>query len=45
MSEYFVCLQLTAANDKLEQELAMLRTLNDAPSATGNSAEMEREVC
>jgi hypothetical protein len=45
MSENFLCLQLTATNDKLQHELAVLRTLNDAANATGNSAELEREVC
>jgi acetolactate synthase small subunit len=45
MSENFLCLQLTATNDKLQHELAVLRALNDAANATGNSAELEREVC
>lgn len=34
---------LTATNEKLEHELAVLRALNDAANATGNSAELERE--
>jgi hypothetical protein len=38
-------LQLTAANEKLEQELTVLKTLNDTASATENSAEVEKEVC
>jgi hypothetical protein len=40
-----VCLQLIAANEKLEQELALLRRRDDAACVTGNSVKMENEVC
>jgi hypothetical protein len=40
-----VCLQLIAANEKLEQELVVLRKLHDESCDTGNSEKVETEVC
>jgi hypothetical protein len=40
-----ICSQLIAANEKLEQELAALKRLDGAASASGNLVEMVKEVC
>jgi hypothetical protein len=41
----FYLLQLIAENEKLQQELAQLRTVDDAASTTRNFVEKEKEVC
>jgi hypothetical protein len=41
----FVSLQVIAENEKLQQELAVLRTVEDAVSTTGNFVEKEKKVC
>jgi hypothetical protein len=41
----FVSLQLIAENEKLQQELAVLRTEGDAANTKGNFMGVEKEVC
>jgi hypothetical protein len=41
----FVSLQLIAENEKLQQELSVLRTVDDAASTKGNLMGVEKEVC
>jgi hypothetical protein len=41
----FVLLQLIAENETLQQELTVLRTVDDAASTKGNFMGMEKEVC
>jgi len=41
----FVSLQLIAENEKLQQELTVVRTIDDAASTKGNFMGMEKEVC
>lgn len=40
-----VLLQLIAENEKLQQELTVMRTVDDAASTKGNFMGMEKEVC
>jgi hypothetical protein len=41
----FFSLQLIAENEKLQKELAVLRTVDDVASTTGNFMESEKKVC
>jgi hypothetical protein len=41
----FVSLQLIAENEKLQQELSVLRTVGDAASTKGDFMGVEKEVC
>jgi hypothetical protein len=41
----FVSLQLITENEKLQQELTVVRTVDDAASTKGNFMGMEKEVC
>jgi len=41
----FVSLQLIAENEKLQQELTLMRAVDDAASPKGNFMGMEKEVC
>ena len=41
----FVSLQLIAENEKLQQEVTVLRIVDDAASTKGNFMGMEKEVC
>lgn len=41
----FVSLQLIAENEKLQQELAVLRTEDDAANTEGNFVGVEKGVC
>jgi len=41
----FVSLQLIAENEKLQQELTVMRAVDDAASPEGNVMGMEKEVC
>jgi hypothetical protein len=41
----FVLLQLIAENEKLQQELTVMRTVDNAASTKVNIMGMEKEVC